>query len=244
MTQLFAPKGAPATLDPDLGEVIVEAIKAALYDTHTGLPAKVVSFDPATQSCVVQPLIKSRILDDDERVEIISKPPVFNVPIVYPAGGGWSITWPLAIDDIVFLAFAERSIDAWLQAPAGVEVDAVDARKHALSDAIAIPGLRPRVGAIAGISLTDFRISNTAGTVALTFGADAVNITAPLVNVNSGGVAASQHMVLGEALIALFNAHTHPVTTTGTASAQAGTSGPPVPTATPSLLSASALVAP
>lgn len=251
MTATLEPVGVPSTIDPDLDEAIAAAIEAELYNLHTGLPAKVLRFDPSTQSCVVQPLIKRQAINDDEMIEQVAIPPIYNVPVIYPAGGGWSITWPLAVEDIVYLAFAQRSLDTFLETPPGTPAapmqpsDLVDTRKHSLTDAIAIPGLRPRVGAIAGISLTDLRIANTEGTVSIVLGADAVNITAPVVNVNSGGAAASQHMVLGEALLAYLSTLVLPVVgATPLPGVPAVLAGPPAAPPPTSLLSASALVSP
>ena len=139
----MSPRQTPI-LTPSMAEVIVQAIETRLADLHTGLPAKVISFDPDKGTCVVQPLLLRFIIDEngDEQEERL--PQISNVPVRYPGGGGWFLIFPLKPDNIVFLSFIERSIDTWMEADAGADVDPVHTRKHDLSDAICIPSMRPR----------------------------------------------------------------------------------------------------
>ncbi len=137
------------SVSPSMSEVIVEAINARLAELHVGLPAKIVDFDPDKQTCDVQPLLLRLIYNEDEEIEEERFPQITNVPIHYPSGGGWSLIFPLNVDDIVFLTFAERSIDQWLEGEAGQEINPQHSRKHDLSDAVCVPGIRTRNGAIA-----------------------------------------------------------------------------------------------
>jgi hypothetical protein len=47
--------------DPTWAEVILQAIDSALLNLHTGLPAKVISYDPSKQSAEVAPFAKARL---------------------------------------------------------------------------------------------------------------------------------------------------------------------------------------
>lgn len=132
------------SLTPGWADLIRNAIEQRLLDLHTGLPAKIQSYDAATQSCEAQPLLRRAFRDENENISVVDTPVLTRIPVQFPAGGGWVIRWPLVSGDIVYLSFAERSLDRWKSAPAGTNVDPIESRKHHLSDAIAIPGIRPR----------------------------------------------------------------------------------------------------
>jgi hypothetical protein len=100
------------------------------------------SYDATTQKASVQPLIKRGYYDEKGGVrQAESLPIITGVPVLFPGGGGCRITWPIAVGDTVLLVFSEASLDKWVVT--GGEVDPRDDRRHSLSDAVAIPGLRP-----------------------------------------------------------------------------------------------------
>lgn len=138
----------PADLSPAWAELIARAIEDRLYHLHTGLPAKVLSYDPASQSAKVQPVLQRAFEFPDGSVKVVDCPELNRVPVVFPGGNGWAIRFRLKPDDEVFLAFAERSLDRWKDSPAGAMVDPLESRKHDLTDAIAIPSLRRRAAAM------------------------------------------------------------------------------------------------
>lgn len=125
---------------PSFAEVVTRAIDSRLIDLHTALPAKVTRYDASKQQCDAKPLIKSFYETEEGTWVSSSLPVVTNVPVSFPGGGGFRLVFPLQPGDIVLLVFAEGSLDKWLAQ--GGEVDPIDPRRHALSDAIAIPGLR------------------------------------------------------------------------------------------------------
>lgn len=165
-----------------------------MAELHTGLPAKVVSFDPENGTCNVQPLLLRVVFDESGNEVEESLPQITNVPIHYPGGGGWSIIFPLKEGNTVFLAFAERSIDTWLEADPGQQVDPVQTRKHDLSDAICIPQLRPRTQPITDLaSLGDnMRIGFDGGDPAIVLKPDGT------IEIGEG---ATESIVLGDTLI-------------------------------------------
>lgn len=133
---------------PTWAEVIRRAIRAAMLELNTGLPARVVEYDPDTQSATVQPLFKRAFLDQDENENVVKAPSIQSVPVIFPGGGGWCIRWRLAPGDVVFLQFSQRSMDKLKQAPSGQEVDPVESRHHDLSDAVALATFRTPQGAL------------------------------------------------------------------------------------------------
>jgi hypothetical protein len=108
-----------------------------LRQLNTGLPGRVLSYDSSTRKAEVQPLIKEKFADG----QILTLPRITGVPVIMPATSGSGFIMPIGDGDPVLLLFMQRSIDRWL-ASGGVQ-EAADATMHALSDAVAIPGLFP-----------------------------------------------------------------------------------------------------
>ena len=122
---------------PSLEKVIQRAIDASIADVHTAIPGIVVEYDAATQKAKIQPAIKRKYLDGG----LVSLPQLTNVPVVMPRAGKAIVHLLVKKDDVVLVVFSERSVDKWLSQ--GGVVDPLDARRHDLSDAFAIPGGYP-----------------------------------------------------------------------------------------------------
>lgn len=114
---------------PRLSTLLREWTKSFAETIHTALPGRVTAYDASTRSATVVPTLADM---DGEAL-----PQIFKVPVAFPGGGGFSITCPLLVGDLVLLIFAERSIEDFIGQ--GVDQDPLDVRRHALTDAIAIP---------------------------------------------------------------------------------------------------------
>ena len=129
------------TEEPTLAQVIKEAIDRELYSLHVCLPVKVLSYNSSEQKVEVQPLLKKKykIRKENTRLPVIS-----NVPVQWPSGnlGKSMIHIPLVAGDLGIIVISERSLDLWLSGE-GNELSPDDTRKHNLSDAIFISGVRP-----------------------------------------------------------------------------------------------------
>lgn len=125
-----------------LGEVIRRHVRAGLADTHVSLPARVTRVDLSKNLVDAQPLLMDIIEQPDGERVAQRFPVITNVPIQVANGGGFRITFPVVVGDVVALVFSDRCLDRWLAS--GDEVDPVDPREHALSDAVvAIPSTNP-----------------------------------------------------------------------------------------------------
>ena len=113
-------------------DAIRNAVKSVVNSMHTCLPGIVVSFDYSSNKAVIQPALNKNFTTG-----VLAMPILENVPVVFPN----NITFPIQQGDYVILIFSERSLDLWLSV--GGQVTPSDPRKFDLSDAIAIPGLRP-----------------------------------------------------------------------------------------------------
>lgn len=115
-------------------------IENRLSDLHTSLPAIIVSFDAEARTVSAQPAIQRVFTDGEGLSGAINLPVCVDVPVVFPSGGGYEITFPVKEGDECLLVFSERCIDNWFDT--GEPSPPADYRKHDLSDAFAIMGVR------------------------------------------------------------------------------------------------------
>lgn len=111
-----------------------------MMDVHTALPAIVISFDAEERTIKAQPTIQRTFSDGQGLSGDVNLPPCVDVPVVFPMGGGYELTFPIKKGDECLLIFAERCIDGWFGS--GEPTPPSDFRQHDLSDAFAIVGVR------------------------------------------------------------------------------------------------------
>ncbi|MBB3004353.1 hypothetical protein FHX57_006735 [Paraburkholderia tropica] len=119
-----------------------EALRLALEghqaQVWTALPGIIESFDAGAVTCVIQPAIKAQVRAQDGSLEWVPLPLLLDCPVVFPRGGGCTLTFPIAQGDECLVVFSSRCIDAWYTA-GGVQVQS-EFRMHDLSDGFALPG--------------------------------------------------------------------------------------------------------
>jgi hypothetical protein len=120
------------TREPKTSSVIKGAILGVLTGTHTAMPGIVTAYDATNRRADVQPALKTRDVGG-----VKSRARILGVPVLFPTGGGFTVTMPIAPGDEVLCVFSQRSIDRWKKT--GGEVDPIDGRKFDASDALAIP---------------------------------------------------------------------------------------------------------
>ena len=92
-----------------------------LKRVHTSLPGVVVAYNAATRRARVQPAVDHMVSPDDNPnaefadLEPMPNPIILDVPVIFPAGGGYTVHFPLLPDDPVLLLFSERDIAAFKQ---------------------------------------------------------------------------------------------------------------------------------
>jgi hypothetical protein len=117
-----------------------------MFDTRlagirTAVPAKVTAFRTEGGQALVD--VEVGILGIDIDTRETDDPLILkNVPVVYPRGKRWGITWKIVPGDCVLLVVCDRDITAWISGN-GDPKPPVEYRHHELSDCVAIPGLFP-----------------------------------------------------------------------------------------------------
>jgi hypothetical protein len=125
--------------DVEWDDVIKTAIAAGRAEIFTEMPGKVTSYDPSTQTCSVQPMIKSPVFDPITREQSDSEtlPELKNIPVGFFRGGGFSIVFPLNVGDEVTIQWQMLATGQWRTS--GELSEPLDVRRHSVGSAIAVP---------------------------------------------------------------------------------------------------------
>lgn len=182
--------------DTELFDSAVDRARAA---TRVAMPGVIRSFDPDTVTCTVDIATLSR--DDKEPKGSTSfdrlqpqegfYPIIIDAPVVFPHGGGCTLTFPIKPGDECLVIFADRCIDFWWQS-GGVQSRS-RGRMHDYADAFVIPGPQSQTKKISGISASaaQLRTDDGAAFVEVAPGGDitatttgAMTINAPTITLN------------------------------------------------------------
>lgn len=158
------------------------AIRAALggfqANLWTALPGIIHSFNAAALTVEAQPSIQAQQRLPNGTWQTVNLPLCVDCPVIFPGGGGFYLTAPLASGDEGLIVFASRCIDAWWQ-QGGVQTQA-ELRMHDLSDGFFIPGAFSQPRVLPSVSTTSAQLRNQAGdTYVEIAGGQIVNIVAP-----------------------------------------------------------------
>lgn len=153
--------------DPtSLADVVKGATDATLGNIHTSMPGKVVAYDSLAQTVDVQPMCKRQLFTADGEKTYESLPLLAHVPVCFPRGGGYVVTFPLQAGDTVILVFSEAGLAEFLET--GNEAEPWDTRRHHISNAVAIPSISPDTAPLASGD-------NSARTAGIVIGKDGAN---------------------------------------------------------------------
>jgi len=129
---------------PTQVQMLEEALGALQDRLRTATVGRVVTYNPSTQTATIAP----QIWDRSAAGEDVPAQPIPEVPVVWIQGGGTSVTVGLAPGDPVLLMASDRAIDRWQTL--GSPGFSGAARRHALTDAVAIAGVGSATDTIAG----------------------------------------------------------------------------------------------
>jgi hypothetical protein len=162
------------------------ATKAALKDNQaniwTALPAIVQTFNATKLTVEAQPTIQAQIRQPDGKWIDTTISLCVDCPVLFPGGGGFTFTFPIAKGDEGLLVFASRCIDAWHQ-QGGVQKQA-DLRMHDLSDGFFIPtGGMSQPNVVGGLSVNSAQLRTKDGTSFIDLNSTTHTITLKATNI-------------------------------------------------------------
>jgi hypothetical protein len=163
----------------DPTETLKMAIHAAQMRLWTALPAQIISFNAAKMTVSAQPFIHGRVLGVDGTTTVLPIPPLGDIPVYFPSGGGATLTFPIAPGDECLLIFSARCIDFWWQN--GAFGPPPEGRMHNLSDAFALVGVFSQPSVLANVSTSAVQLRSADGSTFLSLNPDArtLALTAP-----------------------------------------------------------------
>ncbi len=159
---------------------VVDGSRAEIWTT---LPCLVENYDPTENTVSCLPLIQARVLQQDGSYQWVTLPLLVDVPVVFPSGGGYTLTFPIMAGDEILVVFSSRNIDGWW-GTGQVGVQPI-LRMHDLSDGFAIPGVKSLPKVIPSISTTAVQLRSNDGSTYIELGSAEVKIVATTVTVNS-----------------------------------------------------------
>jgi len=174
-----------------------EAIEGAAWQwacaLRCAIPGEVVSFNPAAQTCVVQPTIQEIFVrkppgatNSTQNIPVSTTiAPVQDVPIIMMRTPGWSITFPIVEGTQCLLISADACIDGWWQ-NGGVNAQ-YDRRRHDISDSFALFGPWSQNKKIVNYSTSSMQIRSDDQTVVIDFSESGITITSPKITINTTG---------------------------------------------------------
>lgn len=134
----------------DQNALLDQAMTARLSCLWTALPGIVQSFDPVAMTCQVQPAIQGKVRAEDGTITLVNMPMLLDCPVVFPHGGGCSMTFPIKPGDECLVVFSSRAIDLWWQS-GGVQPP-VEMRMHDLSDGFVLVGAYSQTKVLPNVS--------------------------------------------------------------------------------------------
>lgn len=138
----------------------IEKFKTKL---NTCLPANIVAVNLQEDSIISVDVevVNFRFYKSDKTS--VKRPPVFNVPLLFPSNRRGIVSFPVEVGDTVLLLFCQEDIDNFLDGD--TESTPNTFRKFSLTDAIAIPCIHPTNSDIKAhkdnfqITFNDFKLS-------------------------------------------------------------------------------------
>ena len=121
-------------MDATQTELLEQEKNNAMMDVRVSMPARIVSFDPATKTASVEIGLKMVNADDTQS----EYPPLVDCPCLFTRGGGFHLVHPYKAGDKGIVLFSDRCFDGWFQA--GQVAPPMDFRVHSMSDAYFIGG--------------------------------------------------------------------------------------------------------
>lgn len=165
----------------DPNEMYHTMTKDTVTNLRVAMPGIIQSYNQSSQTVEVQLAIreKVRLNGDVTDVEI---PLLVDVPVFFPSGGGYSLTFPIVEGDECLVVFADSCIDAWWQS-GGVQ-NQLDKRRHDLSDGFAFVGFKSQGNAVPAGSGTTLQ----GGSGSINLNGETITITNANVTIASSNV--------------------------------------------------------
>ena len=164
-------------INPDPTQLNTELKRDIFKDLNCAQIGVIKSFDASDQSATIQIAMKRIVEIQDDGTKVLEDYPlILKCPVVFPSGGGFTLTFPVSDGDECLVVFADRGIDNWFVSGSGQQP--ASPRKHDINDAIAIVGVRSNPRALDNVSTTSAQIRTDDGSSFVEVNAEGVKVHA------------------------------------------------------------------
>jgi hypothetical protein len=182
-----------------LEETIRAALDGRQVELWTAAPAIIQSFDPLSQTCTAYIATRVKLsatqfqaakfqfqpgmfIENQDGTAWVTIPLLQDVPVVFPSGGGFTLTFPVAKEDEALVVFSSRCIDSWWS-QGGIQ-NQNEYRLHDLSDGCAFVGIRSLPRMLTNLSTTSTQLRSDDGVTYIDVASGTITIKAGDVKVN------------------------------------------------------------
>lgn len=170
-------------LDEEVYHLLIDNVNNNL---RVAIPGIIQSYNATTQTASVQLAIMEKInMSGNLTWENIST--LVDVPIMFPRGGGFSITFPVTKGTECLVIFSDMCIDGFWQS-GGVGNLQPDKRRHDLSDGLAIITGISQPNKLTNVSTANLQIRSDDGGTLVDIAKGSIGLTATNVAINSTNV--------------------------------------------------------
>jgi len=134
--------------NPTQRDVIEAMIAAREEDTFVAIPARVQSYDAATQTADLVPMVKAPAAQPDGSYVHEELPVLPCVPVVFPRTGAWALTFALEPGDSVQVLVNTLDAVPWRMSDGSAPRAPADLGRQHLAHAVCVPGIFPRSKAL------------------------------------------------------------------------------------------------
>lgn len=165
-----------AEMQGSLEEALLTALNGVKAGLWTSLPCIVQKYDPNKITVDVQPVYKIPVTDMNGQKRHQTMPLLLDCPVMFPRGGGFTLTFPIKTGDECLVVIADRCIDFWWQ-NGGVQATR-DLRMHDLSDGFAFVGGMSQANKISDLSTNSVQLRDDSGSNYIELGSGDINLVA------------------------------------------------------------------
>ena len=215
------PSRDPANDDSLLG-LVRQVLDKFLQGVDDMLPARVISYDRASNRATVVPMVK--LLTTDNRQ--LPRAQIASVPVLQPGGGGFVLSLNLKPGDLGWVKANDRDISLILQAYRDTAPNTL--RKHSFSDALFIPDAMRSITTV-GEDDENMVLQSLDGVARVAVWSDRVKISAGdnSVTIGASGIEFAGHVTMPDGVTIggiEFGTHKHSGVQTGPSSTEGPTS--------------------
>lgn len=187
------PKALASGTSGNMQDAINNLITNKIREIDTASIGIIEKFDPVTQTATIQIAI-DRVIQTETADSIIieteSNPLLVNVPVMFPGGGDWFLTFPVKKGDECLLIASQRSIDNWKN-NGGVQEPSNVRRYLSIKDAVAIVGLNSKASALTSFNSSDPELRTRDGSTVLNLKSNELTFTGDII---ANGISLMSHV--------------------------------------------------